>query len=148
MCFRLQTVSKFSSPTLIFLLSFLFFYNWFFSQKNVFSFKSIFVVTYIKTNFNTKSVFATFARCRQHVSRDQTVSQWNEGATSRDTTWQTEKCRYTSSVFIKSTSDKKNYYKNKTNIFYLPTLILKSMKPETRIFFLFGLSCMVNETWE
>ena len=49
--------------------------NLFFSQRNVFSFKSIFVATYIKNNF-TKSIFVTFARSGQHVSRDQTVSHW------------------------------------------------------------------------
>ena len=49
-CFRLLTIPKFRSPTLTFLLSFfLFFYNWFFSQKYVFSFKSVFVATYIKS---------------------------------------------------------------------------------------------------
>ena len=56
----------------------------------------------------SKRVFVlTFARCRQHVSRDQTVlAKENEAATSRDTTRQTEKCRYTSSVFLKSASGK------------------------------------------
>ena len=56
MCFRLPTVPKFRSPTLIFLLLFLAFYSRFFSQKNVFNFKFIFVAAYMKNNF-TKSVF-------------------------------------------------------------------------------------------
>ena len=87
-------------PWVFFLLLFLVFYNWFFSQKNVFSFKSVFVATYIKTKF-TKSVFVTFARCRQHVSRDQTVSQWKWSSNEpwhHVTDW---KYRYTSSVFNK-----------------------------------------------
>ena len=37
-----------------------------FLAENVFSFKSIFVASYIKNNF-TKSVFATFVRSGQHV---------------------------------------------------------------------------------
>ena len=41
-CFRFPTTPKFRSLTLIFLLSFLLLYNWFFSEKNVFTFKSIF----------------------------------------------------------------------------------------------------------
>ena len=63
MCSRLPTVPKFKSPILSFLLSFLFFYNYIFSQKNIFSFKSIFVKNYNKTNF-TKSIIVTFACCR------------------------------------------------------------------------------------
>ena len=71
--FRLPTIPKFRSPTLIFLLSFLIFCYWFFSQKSVFSFKSISVTTYIKNNFS-KSVFVAFAHSWQQVRRDQTVS--------------------------------------------------------------------------
>ena len=101
MCFRLPTVPKLRSPTLTFLLSFLVFYNWFFSQKSVFSFKSIFVATCIKNNFS-KSVFVTFVRSWQHVRRDQTVSHWkwrSSGPWHQATDW---KCRYSSSVFIKT----------------------------------------------
>ena len=80
-CFRLPTVPKFRSPTLIFFIGvFGFFYNCFFSQKNVFSFQFIFVATYIKNNFS-KRVFVAFERSGQHVSRDQTVrhhlTDWN-----------------------------------------------------------------------
>ena len=75
-CFRLPTVSKLGHRPWFFYCRFWFFtINWFFSQKNVFCFKSISVATYIKNNF-TKSVFVTFARSGQHVSRDQTVSYW------------------------------------------------------------------------
>ena len=76
MCNRLPTIPKYRSLTLIFLLSVFLFYNWFFSQKNVFSFKTIFVATYIKNNF-TKSAYVTFTHSWQRVSRDQTVSHWN-----------------------------------------------------------------------
>ena len=48
-CFRLPTIPKFRSPAPIF-LSFLGFFTFDSSQKNVFTFKSIFVATYTKTN--------------------------------------------------------------------------------------------------
>ena len=135
MCFRLPTVPKFKSPTLNFLLSVLVFYNWFFSQKNVFSFKSVVVVTYIKTNF-TKSVFVAFAHCRQHVSRDQTVSQWKWSSNEpwyHVTDW---KCRYNSSVFIKSTSGKSKII-SKNKIIIRPTYpnFKKHVTGNTHIFF-------------
>ena len=139
MCFRLPTVPKFKSPTLSFLLSFLVFYNWFFARKNVFSFKSVFVATYIKTNF-TKSVFVTFVRRRQHVNRDQTVSQWKLSSNEpwhHVTDW---KCRYTSYVFIKSTSGKsKIISKNKKTIRPTYPNFKKHVTGNTHIF-LFGLA--------
>ena len=53
---------------------------------------------------------------QQHFSRDQTVGQnVNEGATSHGTMWQTENCRYTSSVFIKALQANKIVSKNKKN---------------------------------
>ena len=72
--FRLSAVPKFKSPTLSFFIVVFGFLQLILLGKNVFSVKSVLVATYIETNF-TKSVFVTFARCRQHVSRDQTVSQ-------------------------------------------------------------------------
>ena len=81
MCFRLPTVPKFRSPiALTFLLSFLVFYHRFFSQKNVFSFKSVFVATYIKS----ESVFVTFAlqSADNTSAKIKLLSNKNEGATS------------------------------------------------------------------
>ena len=87
----LPTVPKFRSPTLIFLLSFLVFYNWFFSQKSVFNFKYIFVATSIKNNLISKSVFVTFtAQLTTCQTRSKLLAIENEGAMGRDTTWQTE----------------------------------------------------------
>ena len=78
---------KFRAPTLTFLMLFLGFYNCFFSQKNVFSDKSSFVTTYIKTDF-TKSVeticFCSI-RALQTTRRPEIklLASENEGATSR-----------------------------------------------------------------
>ena len=146
MCFRLPTVPKFKSSTLSFLLSFLVFYNWFFSQKSVFSFKSVFVASYIKNNF-TESVFVTFARCRQHASRDQTVSQWKWSSNEpwyHVTDWKIQ-CRYTSSVFIKRTSGKSKIISKHKKIIR-PTYpnFKKHVTGNTHIF-LFGLSVIYNK---
>ena len=138
-CFRLPTVPKIKSLTLSFLLLFLVFYNWFFSQKKIFSFKSVFVASYIKNNF-TKSVFVTFACCRQHVSRDQTVSQWKRSSNKPWHHMTDLKCRYTSSDFIKRTSGKsKIISKNKKIIRPTYPNFKKHVTGNTHIF-LFGLN--------
>ena len=72
-----------------------------FLAEKCFKFQFYFVATYIKNNF-TKSVFVTFVRCRQHVSRDQTVlaneNQWRSNEPRHHVA--DRKCRYVSSVFM------------------------------------------------
>ena len=81
---------------------FWFFYNWFFSEKNVSTFKSqltLKVTTCIKADCNKRLETICFwsVRARQkQVSRDQTVSKGK---------WRSNEPWY-SSVFIKSTSGK------------------------------------------
>ena len=62
-CFRLPTVPMFRSLTLIFFIIVYGFLQLILLAEKCFQFKSIFVSTYIKTNF-TKSVFVTFTCCR------------------------------------------------------------------------------------
>ena len=97
MCFRLPTVPKLWSPTLSFYCRFWFFYNLFFSQKNVFSYKSIFVATYVKTDSTGDTVISYLL--------------YN--------------CRYVSFVFIKCTVQANIFFFQKKIILptYLPTYL-------------------------
>ena len=80
-----------------FIVVFGFFYNRFFSQKNVFSVKSILLHLILKITLQKVfcNVDDTWAEIKLRLAIE------NEEATSHDTTWQTEKCRYSSSVFYK-----------------------------------------------
>ena len=103
-CFRLPTVPKFRSPTLIFRLSVLFFLQLILLPEKCFQFQVNFCCN-LYWNLHYQKCFCNVI---------QLLSNENEGAKSRDTTWQTEKCKYTSSVF------QTNEIISKNNPTYLP----------------------------